>query len=210
MAGDEFMNGDFNTCRGHVRESFGFKIAFEPVSPDEYGKKRMEWEDERLFDRKLLNLESLDADTPSKAPSMESHLLYFFLEMDAKLDRLIAHLTGKGKGEEMPEEGMGLDLSGGGMKMRVGNPLDKGQILCANLLLSRVPFVRVRVFGEVVNVTPSENAAETCFDVGVRFLDLDPDERERIIAYVFQRQREVLRKRKGKNGTDEEVIQGTE
>ena len=96
------------------------------------------------------------------------------------------------------------------MKMRVPGPLEKGQLLCANLLLSRVPFVRVRVFGEVMNATPSGEETETCYDVGVQFLDLDVEERERIIACVFQRQREALRKRKGKNGTDEEVSQSAE
>jgi hypothetical protein len=207
MAGREEVLED---CRDHVRESFSFKVEFQLLSPAEYEKKREEWEDELCLDKKKLKFEGLDADNHPNTSSVDSHLLSFLLEMDEKLDRVIDHLTGKGKLEELLEEGIGLDLSGGGMKMRVRKSIEKGQILCANLLLCRTPFVRVRLFGEVTNSSPSLGEGTTCYDVGVRFIDLDWEERERIIACVFQRQREVLRKRRGKDGTDEEVTKGVE
>jgi hypothetical protein len=190
MAGGEEIDLTFQAFRDHVRESFFFKVAFQLLSQGEYEKKR--------------------ADNLPKSPCVDSNLMSFLMEIDKKLDQVISYLTGKGMQEEALEEGVGLDLSGGGMRMRVGKPLAKGQILCANLLLSRVPLERIRVFGEVVNVNLCKGKEATFYDVRVRFIDLDSEERDRIIACVFQRQREVLRKRRGKDGTAEEVTKSVE
>jgi len=38
---------------------------------------------------------------------------------------------------------------------------------------------------------------QTSYHVGIKFLDLNLNDRERIIACIFQRQREAIRKGKG-------------
>jgi|GEM_PF-1467676 len=196
--------------RVFVRESFFFKIKFQRLTDAEYRAAKAEWEEQRSFNRKSLKAEDLDADTSQGASALDPCLLDFLLQMDDKLDQLIAHLTGVGKQEAKMEEGEGVDLCGGGMKMRLAAPLSVGQLLRADLLLSRFPFVRIHVFGEVVHVHTRCRGEAACWEAGVRFLDLDPEDIERIIACVFQRHRETLRKRKGMESTHEESAENSE
>lgn len=196
--------------RGFVRETFFFKIKFRRLTGDEYRRAKAEWAEQRSFNRRSFKVEDLDDDTSRGASPLDPCLLDFLLQMDDKLDQLIAHLAGVGKQEVTMEEGEGLDLGGGGMKMRLAAPLSEGQLLGADLLLSRYPFVRIHVFGEVVHVNPRFKGDVACWEAGVRFLDLDPEEIERIIACVFQRHRENLRKRKGVESTHEEVTENSE
>jgi c-di-GMP-binding flagellar brake protein YcgR len=55
------------------------------------------------------------------------------------------------------------------------------------------------IFGKVIRVIQEDEDGRVLYKVGIKFLDLNISDRERIIASVFQRQREDLRKRKGKN-----------
>jgi len=207
MTEEEQNSTDLLERRVFVRESFFFKVKFQRLTEAEYQRVREKWAERLSFDRKILKLEDFDADTNHGAPPLDPHLLDFLLQMDDKLDQLIAHLTGEGKRDGRMEEGEGVDLGGGGMKIKLENPLSVGQLLQADLLLSRLPFVRVHIFGEVLHVNTRFMGEGACWEVGVRFLDLDSEDRERIIACVFQRQREALRKRKGKESTHEEVIE---
>jgi hypothetical protein len=193
-----------------ARASFFFKVRFQLLSEVEFEKARTEWAERASMDRKSLKFLELDADTAHEAPPWDPHLWDFLLHLDDKIDRLLAHLIGEGHPDQRMEEGTGLDVGGGGMRVMVEHPLSVGQRLQADLLLTRVPFVRVHIFGEVVRVAESFREQGVCWEAGVQFLDLDSEERERIIACVFQRQREVLRKRKGKEWTHEEVVESTD
>jgi len=82
------------------------------------------------------------------------------------------------------------------MKIIVDKPVEPGQIIQANFVLSRFPLVFIDLFGEVDRVTPVDEDGKTIYHLGGKFLDLDPNDRERIIGCVFQMQRGIIRKRK--------------
>lgn len=207
MDGEEKERMLPQACRDHVRETFFFKVRFQRLCREEYDRKKAEWDSRVYFERTGVQLSDLDADTPRGAPLVDAQLLGLFLEMDEKIDQIIAHLTGKTAYEGFWEQGIGINLSGGGMRVRVENSLEKGQLLCAHLLLSKIPLIRVMVLGQVIYAKPQQTSENSSYhDVGVQFLELDAEDRERIIASVFQRQREVLRKKKGKDGAYEEDI----
>lgn len=207
MAEDEKSVREFAERRAFVRESFLFKLKFQRLSKADYPKRRADWADQRSSNRKALKREDLDADVYPGAQALDPLPLDLLLQMDDKLDQLIAHVTGKKKIEVMAEEAEGIDLGGGGMRIRAESPLTVGELIEGDLLLSRFPFVRVHFFGEVVEAWLTYREEKACWEVEVRFLNLDSEDRERIIACVFQRQREVLRRRKGIEWTDEEQVQ---
>jgi len=130
--------------------------------------------------------------------------------MDEKLDQLIAHVTEKEKRHDLYEEGIGLEISGGGIQVRVEKPPAVGELMRATILLSPFPFVRVQILGKVIHVKTKICGGKPCYDAGVHFFDLDVEERDRIIACVFQRHREGLRRRKNKNGGHELTVQSDE
>jgi hypothetical protein len=62
-------------------------------------------------------------------------------------------------------------------------------------VLSKFPLVVMDVFGEVIRVTQIQGLGKRCYHLGIRFLDLMESDREKLIACVFRRQREVIRGR---------------
>jgi len=207
MAEEDQSVSEFPEQRVFVRESLFFEIEFRTLSVEDYSKRKEDWAEQRSIKKKSLKREDLDADTYQGTTTLDPLILDFLMQMDDKLDHLIAHLTGKKKVDVATEEGEGIDLGGCGMKIKVASPLTVGALMEGDLLLSRLPLVRIHFFGEVVHVRLTYRDEKAWWEVGVRFLDLDSEDRERIIACVFQRQREVLRRRKGKESMHEGVLE---
>ena len=49
---------------------------------------------------------------------------------------------------------------------------------------------------KVVRISPSEKNGHLRYEISLEFLDLDEDHKEWIISYVFQMQREAIRRKK--------------
>ena len=114
-----------------------------------------------------------------------------------KLDQILSLLS-KGEGKKGPfEEGIGLNISGSGMNVIVDKPVEPGRFMHAKFFLTKTRFLFIDVFGEVVRVIPSGEKGEKKYQLGIEFLDLNESDRERIIAVVFQKQRQTIRKKKG-------------
>jgi len=71
--------------------------------------------------------------------------------------------------------------------------LRPGQVLDASFRIFRYPVVSLRVFARVVRVNPADRGGKGCQEVALEFLDLDEADKEWIISYVFQIQRESIR-----------------
>ena len=67
----------------------------------------------------------------------------FLIHMDDKLDQILSLLT-----QDEPEtvrfkKGTALDIGGAGMKMAVDSPVDVGELVHIQLVLSRMPMMMV-------------------------------------------------------------------
>jgi len=74
--------------------------------------------------------------------------------------------------------------------------VEQGQILKTSFTISRFPVIRLVLFGRVVRVATVQEDGKQRYQVVVKFIDLDKDDREKIIAYTFQAQREAIRKKR--------------
>lgn len=137
--------------------------------------------------------------------TFRSNLIDFLIHMDDKLDRLLELVskisgpkasTGKHDKDEVPFVGQGSDISGAGMSVICDKALEPGQILKASFMISRFPLIPLVLFGEVLRAAPVEQDGRHRYQVVVRFIDLDEEDREKIIAYTFQVQRDAIRKEK--------------
>ena len=137
--------------------------------------------------------------------TFRSNLIDFLIHMDDKLDRLLG-LVSKVSGHEASTRkddededffvGQGSDISGAGMSVICDRALKPGQILKTSFMISRFPLIPLVLFGEVLRVVPVEEDGRHRHQVVVRFLDLGEEDREKIIAYTFQVQRDAIRKEK--------------
>jgi len=131
-----------------------------------------------------------DADT-----AIDPTLIGCLTLINEKLDLILEHLD-KDNNINGFQNGLGANISGSGMNIVVDSPLETGQIIHSKFYLSKIPLVYMEIFGEVVHSTKVNECGKTQYSLGIKFLDLSVNDKERIIASVFQSQRKVLRKRK--------------
>lgn len=182
--------------RSYVRGDFTFKVNFKLMTPEEYSALNS-LEGEGVTPAMLPSLNT-DNVKRSLLGAVDASLINFFFQIDEKLDQILKLLSQDQANQILPYQGVGLDISGSGMKIEIDQPVETGKIMHAKILLSKFPFVFIDVFGEILWVEPVEEDARTFYYLGIKFFDLSPDHRERIISSVFQREREAIRnKRKG-------------
>ena len=184
-----------NKNRSYVRGDFTFKVNFKLMTHQEYGAL------EGLVDESVTPAtlpQSLNTADVKKGMlgSADASLVNFFFQIDDNLDQILKLLSRDQANQDLPYQGVGLDISGSGMKIKIDRLVETGKIMHAKILLSKFPFVFIDVFGEILWVDPVSEGAQTFYYLGIKFFDLCPDHREKIISSVFQRARKVIRKKK--------------
>lgn len=83
------------------------------------------------------------------------------------------------------------DLSGGGLCMRLKEPIEIGKYLECELNLPD----KIKFIGKVVRFTQYERMQGAYkYEIGVSFVRIDEVMREKVISYIFQEQRRLLKK----------------
>jgi hypothetical protein len=181
--------------RSFVRADLSFKVKFRVVTREEYEKIKKTRDQILSSDKKRLIFDDADTDNRLNDITANQCLVDFLFHMDEKLDRILDVLSKDEPDIVLFNQGVGVDIGGAGMKMAVDSPVEHGRIIQINLVLSKFPFTFIDVLGEVVRAEPVNEDGKNVYLLGIKFLDLDINDREKIIACVFQRQREVIRKR---------------
>ncbi|NPV28226.1 MAG: hypothetical protein HPY58_00950 [Firmicutes bacterium] len=85
-----------------------------------------------------------------------------------------------------------VDLSGGGVMIKSPVKLSKDEYLEIELTLPRKG--TINLVGRVVRTQETKDQGGLFYLVGIDFVVIDESDRDRIIAFVFERQRELRRK----------------
>ncbi len=96
------------------------------------------------------------------------------------------------EGEPQPLRGTVVDLSAGGMRVRLGQQLRVGDRLAIRLTLPGAA-QRIGAVAVVRRIAPVERADPPRWDHGCQFERLDRRTEDAIVRFVFQRQREYAR-----------------
>jgi hypothetical protein len=181
--------------RSYVRGDFSFKVKFRIINPEESENLRML--NEEIFSR-LKEEKNIETSSPGMSPEVQADpsLINYLLQMDEKLDQIIELLSEEKEIKTVFRKGIGVEISGSGMKILVDEPVEPGQFIQAKFLLSKYPLSFMDIVGEVVHLTSLDEKNQTLYHLGIRFINISINEREKIITCVFQKQREALRKRK--------------
>ncbi|MBW1751547.1 MAG: PilZ domain-containing protein [Deltaproteobacteria bacterium] len=181
--------------RSDVRGDFPFQIKYKIMKVEEF-------EDLKRFDKEIFSstnkAQSVDiiASEISTESTANAALMNYILQVDEKLDQILALLSKDGSVAVPFRPGLGLNISGSGMQIVIEQPVESGQIINAKFFLSKLPIVFMDIFGKVIRVDQEDEDSRVLYKAGIKFLVLNISDRERIIASVFQKQREDLRKRK--------------
>ena len=111
-----------------------------------------------------------------------------------KLDTIIQLLTLEREGfYSLPFEC--VNISGGGLRFLSQNKYTMGDTVEIRMMLSLLHPVALYVYATVLSV--SERHAERDYDISVEFMTMDNAIQDEIIRFVFEREREILRVKKG-------------
>jgi hypothetical protein len=120
------------------------------------------------------------------------------IKIDDKLNRILDKLSEDDS--NCPSEGIRVkktsDISGSGICVLVHEALTLGQFVKISLNLPEGWPRHIETLGEVVRVTSPEADEANLYEVGIKFVNLSDEQRESIIAYTFQQQRDAIRQSK--------------
>lgn len=184
--------------RDSVRAALRAEVQFTVMDGHEYEAAR-DVEDARphRFISQPMKLEvSGEEESYPVGRAVDPNLIEFLVHLEDKLDRVLKLLSKDEKCDQDLFIGKGVDIGAIGMRILCDKAVKPGQVLKIGLRIFRYPVISLEVFGEVLRVTPVEENRGQRYEVAVKFLDLDEEYREWIIAYVFQMQRETIRNSK--------------
>jgi len=126
-------------------------------------------------------------------PNVEDQLYGEWLKLvNAKLDEIIRMLTLQRDGfSVLPFKP--ICISGNGLSFLSPECLGKGAIIEVKIVLTIIHAVALFLYGEVVTVESAENG----WRVGMQFIQMDDLVRDEIIRFVFEREREMIREKRG-------------
>ena len=185
--------------RSSVRANFPFKVQFKVLTREEY--ETIKRSDDAMLSKgnRGLAIETTGSDERNNVAILNSSLTDFLIRIDEKLDRVMAILSKDLPDKEVFNQGKGESIGGSGMTLKGGIPVELGQIIHVEVTLSKFPLTFIDLFGKVVWVSPVDEEGATMYRLGLEFIDLDPNDSEKIIACVFEKQRENNRKRKSES-----------
>lgn len=179
--------------RSFVRGNFSFNVKFKTMTKDEY--ENLKKFNEAIFPpfKQEQGIDVNDREINAGHPVSVS-LINHLVQMDEKLDLILDILSKDKTITGLYSQGVGLNISGSGMNITVNRSVEYGRVIHIKFYLSKFPLIYMDIFGEVVHVAQVDEDGRTHYKLGIKFLDLSINDRERIISSVFQRQRGDIRK----------------
>ena len=80
------------------------------------------------------------------------------------------------------------DLSGGGLSLAIPYELSQGDEVICSFHLAKVPMKSIQ--GKIIRVVPKPSKSDQLYTHSMEFVDLETQDREKVVRYVFDRQRQ--------------------
>lgn len=182
MAGhDDYLTSGDENRREFTRVSACVPFFYQAVSPADAGY---------LKSRTVNDSFSTDFAT---MPNVDDQMYGEWLRLiNAKLDEILRMLTLQREGfATLPFQQ--INISGNGLSFFSREPHEKGSLIEIKVVLTIFNAVALFLYGEVITVEPAEGG----FRIGIRFTNMDDIIRNEIIRFVFEREREMIREKRG-------------
>ena len=175
--------------RGYVRVDDILKVDYRKISQEHY--KKCESKPEVIFKNifgETIKVPEIEGGTEGVDLELLYNLIY---QANLKIDRILDVLERKDTERYASADREWVNISGSGMRIIVNQRFSSGDIIAFKVFLPLASRTWINVIGKVMSVT--EVDSENRYSTAVKFIDLSEVDREMIIRYVFQRQRELLR-----------------
>jgi hypothetical protein len=182
--------------REAVRVGTSFAVEFKRLDEKDLPDVEEEITSHRTNDR--LGLPPPQAELPADMDNLRDyqettpHIMRMWISIDQKLNALMKIVGGKAHKIPGASEGIVKNISAKGIKMKTDSELKQGEYLMLRISPPTFPSFTLDAVGKVLGMDAETEDGRL---YKVVFIALNPDDREILIAYVFKRQREILRGR---------------
>ncbi len=122
----------------------------------------------------------------------DAHLSVWMKAINAKLDAVMRMIAlYQGGFQSLPLKA--VTIGAGGMDFLSKTDIPVGSALEIKIILFSLPPVAVQLYGEVL----SSGEKNGQFRIALKFLDMDEQIRKEIVRFVFEKEREILRAKRG-------------
>lgn len=149
-------------------------------------------EDQQALARSRTSLEAALTENQEMPEHNDRVIAECLRVLNSKLDTIIRMLAFQTKEYSSLRLEL-VNISAGGLTATTTDPIKCGDMVEMRLMLPTAPYVIFYIYGKVVRSEPEGQRLR----IWVYFTLIDEDIREQIAKYVFERQREIIRKRRG-------------
>jgi len=172
--------------REHVRVDCTLKVDCQRLSPDDY--RRFQDNPEFIFKKTLHELPEIP-----EIDEVTLDVLYRLIyETNLKMDRILELLEQQDGTAHASIRVDCVNISGSGLKCITNRRFSIGDIVALRIFLPVASRPQIQVLGQVTS--SEESQATDDYHVVISFVDIPEGDRDTIIGYVFNRQRELLKR----------------
>jgi len=180
--------------RGFVRTDLSIQATLVPIGPAELNRKRHL---RQMFPGgQDENIDATGPDPSGFTRQTVYDLAEMLIQTHEKIDRIMDFLGIKEADADSLQVIRTVNISGSGISLVVTNPLEVGQFLDISLTIPGFPMGSFRAQGEVKRISALTGEESHWYEVGVKFLNLNEDQRERLVSFTFRQQRKAIRQKK--------------
>lgn len=136
----------------------------------------------------------LQRDDSINKDGVDPALYNCLIDIERKLSLIIRHLSSQGKGEAVIPDEKGVEIGASEVRFDAEEEMFPGDILKIRMILPTYPIALVNFYSKVKKVVPLKDGR---YDTCVAYSGLNTEIKDRIIAYLFKKQREAIRSERG-------------
>ncbi len=200
-------NENSEESRNSVRIPDSFTINYNIVTQKEYNKKASVYISRRTANRpgaKSSEVEAFSFDWShiENEVDFDPVLVKILFYMDQKMDKIISNqekilsrVDTVEEVQDVSETGECIDLSGSGVHMLVTEELSSDSLLELTIEPPINPPLQIILLGKLTRICQSIDKEDNGFEASISFTAINEDDRDNLIKYIFQRQRELISSR---------------
>ena len=192
---------DTANTRAHIRMDVVLLLQYRKLTPEECEDLDAVTSNE--------NKEALSPLSFSLRPFMEGEgreeelgnidpfILNSLIDINLKLNLIISAISSEGKKNIFNRVPIEANLSEGGLGFTTREEISEGDMYALEIMLPVFPIAIIKTLGKAVRITALPEGGSI---IGLQFINIKEEDRDKIVHYIFKKQREWLRTNKAKSG----------
>ncbi len=190
---------DKSYVRAHLRMDVMILLHYRKLTPQEYATLEHQSNTNNTDDVPSLHSFSLapfleGKEKEEKEGTIDPFIINALLDINVKLNLIISILAGENKTDILNRKPVEANLSEGGIGFTTSEKMEEGTLLEIKMVLPVFPIALIKVWGRVVRTEPLSAGG---YRTGIQYIQIREEDQNKIVHYLFKKQREDLRRQKG-------------